>query len=263
MRGIQNLVLYNLLWSTLLCLMSTSLAAEQSRWDMREQDTVSVEFVEVAGPPWPDSVGLPVYIWADDTLGGFSLSFRSSDERLQVSSFSTEGSIFDLPGGVWTGPVLDLAENSIGFGFFNSQANWQTNPQGLIATIYFQIDPALPPGTEIDIDSTFIAPALYFELTTVVNSFAHAVRPAPFANRGGANIIFPEFQYVCGDADGSGTVNITDAVFLITFIFAGGPAPGPYLAGDANCDQTVNVTDAVYIINYIFGGGPAPCANCP
>jgi hypothetical protein len=69
--------------------------------------------------------------------------------------------------------------------------------------------------------------------------------------------------YVCGDADGNELVNISDAIYLIDYIFVGGPAPDPYESGDVNCDATVNVTDATYIIAYIFGGGPAPCAECP
>lgn len=35
------------------------------------------------------------------------------------------------------------------------------------------------------------------------------------------------------------------------------------VCGDVNCDEKVNVSDAVYIVNYIFKGGPAPCAGCP
>jgi hypothetical protein len=34
------------------------------------------------------------------------------------------------------------------------------------------------------------------------------------------------------------------------------------LVGDANCDSTVNISDAVYLIAYIFSGGPAPCGGC-
>ena len=66
----------------------------------------------------------------------------------------------------------------------------------------------------------------------------------------------------CGDADGNGMVNISDAVYLINYIFAGGPPPNPYEAGDVNCDETVNISDVVYLINYIFAGGPEPCAEC-
>ncbi len=69
--------------------------------------------------------------------------------------------------------------------------------------------------------------------------------------------------YVCGDADGSAAVNISDAVYLINYIFSGGPAPTPLLSGDADCSGSLNISDAVYLINYIFSGGPAPCSNCP
>jgi subtilisin family serine protease len=78
-------------------------------------------------------------------------------------------------------------------------------------------------------------------------------------NSGCINIGLP---YICGDADGSGIVNITDAVYLIAYIFAGGPAPDPLAAGDVDCNGFANISDAVYLINYIFGGGPAPCASC-
>jgi agmatine deiminase len=68
--------------------------------------------------------------------------------------------------------------------------------------------------------------------------------------------------FVCGDADGSGSVDISDAVSLIAYIFSGGPAPNPLTAGDGDCSGSVDISDAVYLIAYIFSGGPAPCASC-
>lgn len=68
---------------------------------------------------------------------------------------------------------------------------------------------------------------------------------------------------VCGDANCDGVANITDVVYLISYIFAGGPAPFPIESGDVNCDGIANITDGVYLIAYIFAGGPAPCADCP
>jgi hypothetical protein len=62
-----------------------------------------------------------------------------------------------------------------------------------------------------------------------------------------------------GDADGGGAIDISDAVFLISYIFSGGPAPNPLYAGDPNCDGSVDISDAVFLIAYIFSGGPAPC----
>jgi len=71
-----------------------------------------------------------------------------------------------------------------------------------------------------------------------------------------------EFEYLCGDANADAAADISDAVYLIAFIFAGGPAPNPPIAGDANCDGMVDISDAVYLIAYIFSGGAAPCAGC-
>lgn len=63
----------------------------------------------------------------------------------------------------------------------------------------------------------------------------------------------------CANANGDEAVNISDAVFIINYIFAGGIPPYPYSMGDANCDGDVNISDAVWIINYIFTGGYEPC----
>lgn len=66
-------------------------------------------------------------------------------------------------------------------------------------------------------------------------------------------------EYICGDADASGGVDIDDVVYLIAFIFSGGPEPVPYESGDADCSGIVDIDDAVWLINYIFSGGNAPC----
>ncbi|NIP44645.1 MAG: hypothetical protein GWO41_13885, partial [candidate division Zixibacteria bacterium] len=65
--------------------------------------------------------------------------------------------------------------------------------------------------------------------------------------------------YICGDANADETVNVSDAVAIINFVFAGAGAPDPIESGDTNCDNSVNVSDAVMIINYVFIGGNTPC----
>ncbi len=66
-------------------------------------------------------------------------------------------------------------------------------------------------------------------------------------------------DWICGDADASGAVDIDDVVFLIQYIFAGGPAPVPLESGDTDCSGNVDIDDVVYEIVYIFSGGPEPC----
>lgn len=66
-------------------------------------------------------------------------------------------------------------------------------------------------------------------------------------------------ESLCGDADGSEEIDIDDVVYLINYIFAGGPEPAPYEAGDADCSSGVDIDDAVYLISYIFSSGNEPC----
>ncbi len=67
----------------------------------------------------------------------------------------------------------------------------------------------------------------------------------------------------CGDVNYDQMTNISDAVYLISYIFVGGPPPVDLADGDVDCNGLVTVSDAVFLINYIFAGGSAPCANCP
>ena len=68
-----------------------------------------------------------------------------------------------------------------------------------------------------------------------------------------------EYVNFCGDCDGSESVDIDDAVYLINYIFSGGPPPDPYENGDVDCSGSVDIDDVVYVIGYIFSGGYMPC----
>ena len=70
---------------------------------------------------------------------------------------------------------------------------------------------------------------------------------------------YPACYVINGDANGSGEIDISDAVYLISYIFAGGPASVTVAAGDMNCDRGVDISDAVTIISFIFSGGAGSC----
>jgi len=61
-----------------------------------------------------------------------------------------------------------------------------------------------------------------------------------------------------GDVNGDVVINSADIVYLINYLFKGGPPPEPLQVGDVNCDQVINSSDVVYLINYLFKGGPPP-----
>ena len=96
-----------------------------------------------------------------------------------------------------------------------------------------------------------------FAESMMVDTLGNAIRPVVL---GGTITVLPR---PCGDADKNGIVTISDAVYLINYIFSGGPAPNPLLSGDADCSGFVTISDPVYLINYVFSGGPAPCTGCP
>jgi hypothetical protein len=76
-------------------------------------------------------------------------------------------------------------------------------------------------------------------------------------NVDGINIDLPSVQV--GDVTGEGTIDVTDVLFLINYLYIDGPAPVPLMTGDANCDGRINITDVIHIINYLYIGGPSPC----
>lgn len=68
-----------------------------------------------------------------------------------------------------------------------------------------------------------------------------------------------------GDIDGDGDPIITvfDMIYLIDFIFRGGPPPSCDAASDVNADNnTADLIDLTFIIDRIFRGGQAP-GSCP
>jgi len=66
----------------------------------------------------------------------------------------------------------------------------------------------------------------------------------------------------CGDFNGSGGINIADAVYVINYIFSEGLPPFDDHGGDVNCDNACDVSDVVYLLQYLFAGGAAPCDGC-
>jgi hypothetical protein len=65
-------------------------------------------------------------------------------------------------------------------------------------------------------------------------------------------------NFLRGDVDGNYTYTMNDVVFLIRYLYRGGPAPVPISAGDADMNGLVNVADATYMINFLYRYGPRP-----
>lgn len=66
----------------------------------------------------------------------------------------------------------------------------------------------------------------------------------------------------CGDANHDTNVNISDVVYIVSYLFKGGPPPNPMAAGNVNCDASVTISDVVFLVNYLFKAGHVPCYSC-
>jgi hypothetical protein len=60
-----------------------------------------------------------------------------------------------------------------------------------------------------------------------------------------------------GDANDDGTLNISDGIFVLGFLFGGTTAPGCMESANSNDDLNVDLTDGIYVFNHLFLGGPA------
>jgi hypothetical protein len=158
-----------------------------------------------------------------------------------IAAFNTSGGILCQPG--FSGLSMNCND-----AYGNLQFNYQGVDSFLTSTYNnFSADPLFCSVGLGDLGLLFDSPCVYN------NSPCAALIGA----RGGFCTV------VCGDVNNSWAVTISDVVYLINYIFAGGQPPTSLWHGDANCNGVINVSDVVYEIAYIFAGGPAPCDNCP
>jgi hypothetical protein len=66
-----------------------------------------------------------------------------------------------------------------------------------------------------------------------------------------------------GDVNQNNSINSADVVYLMNYIFKGGPDPLPCPAnGDVNCSYSIDSADLIHMVNWVFRGGPPVCDEC-
>ena len=72
-------------------------------------------------------------------------------------------------------------------------------------------------------------------------------------------------DFLCGDMDNSGGIDIADLVYIVDYMFNQGSEPIPYLCV-ANVDgeggEAIDIADLVYLVDYMFNQGPVPVDTC-
>ena len=67
-------------------------------------------------------------------------------------------------------------------------------------------------------------------------------------------------DFIRGDSNSDGEVNISDAQYTLRWLFLAGSEPDCLAAADTNDDESVDISDAINTLDYLFLGGfqPAP-----
>ncbi len=220
-----------------------------------------------------DSITIPVFLWNDYPLGGFSLGFRHDGTGVKFGgnwrpALRSEGGIFTEAQAeeiLYAVPACakqsgDCNSAMIGWVDMSGIRPVPANTSGratLLGDMYLKL--IAPSSQVVTIDSAFYPPAGYFWL--VSNYSIRPVKSAPnFQPCSGITITGSLID--CGDVNGDGVVNLADIVYLLYYLFANGSAPVTPEAGDVNCDGRMNIGDVMYMVNYVFRGGFAPCMMC-
>ncbi len=72
-------------------------------------------------------------------------------------------------------------------------------------------------------------------------------------------------RFIRGDTNNDGKVDISDAAYLLSFLFNGGAKPSCYEVGDINDDTAQDISDAIFLLHFLFIGDsqlPAPYPVC-
>lgn len=70
-------------------------------------------------------------------------------------------------------------------------------------------------------------------------------------------------QFIRGDTDGNGEINISDPIYSLAYQFAGGPCPPCFDADDVDDSGEIDISDPIYSLNYQFADGPEPLSPFP
>jgi len=62
-----------------------------------------------------------------------------------------------------------------------------------------------------------------------------------------------------GDASGDMLISLDDIIAQIIYLFKGIPISGSPAYADCNCSGSLTLSDVIYLVNYIFKSGPLPC----
>ncbi len=135
-------------------------------------------------------------------------------------------------------------------------------PRGELTPVEFEVT-AIDDCGDVEMDSSHESGAGFPVGETVVRVTARDTAGNSSACEFVVRVEPAGVEFRRGDANDDRSVNISDAVQILNYLFADGLPPPCPDAADSNDDHSVNISDAVQILNYLFADGSAPPAPGP
>lgn len=207
--------------------------------------------------------------------GGWTISMTTSGPCSIVSATTAEtvaAAVTDTPPGFRDDSRLGFERTELTTGPGNEGAVSVVvlGPRGRIT---------LPPGNHLvlspvlEVSATGTCRVLYQDglqgagtpIINAVDTGAGALGPLDSSDTAETSITITGVRFARGDADADGSINLTDAIVVLGFLFLGTRMPECMDAADADDDAGDNLalTDAIVILSWLFQGGPAPPEPTP
>lgn len=210
-----------------------------------------------------------------------SPTFPTTTDSGFVMAFSTDPAIVEVTEVSATGPLELVCGNPWEFFIVNY------DPPGCLGGVTIQV----LYGTLCDVWTTFeeSTPMISIALEAVSSALVGASQPlvtsliwtdaCGFDNQlfSGGGPILPSYddatltftpvdpvEFRRGDSNVDGSIDISDAMTILSYLFLSATSPPCLLAGDVNGDGgSINIADGTYLLAYLFASGPPPAPPFP
>lgn len=199
---------------------------------------------------------VPVKIKNQTEIGGYNIPILFDNTHVTYSGYSLEGTLSEG----WTGDDTVFNGSQVAIGFIDGTGA-NPIPSGTDDVLFSLIFLSNSPINEICEFELFLDTTLTENINYHLAFSDNSIPPQEFVPVVQIDSLHIN-NYIPGDANHSGGVNILDATTLICYLYKGCPELDCPDAGDAKGDCSINILDVTYLINYLYKGGPAPVCGC-
>ncbi len=196
---------------------------------------------------------------SDIPLYGYSFGLLFDPTILSVTEVTWEGALATEP--AFFRGMFDNSSGRIGYGCVLAYGPGFENviPAGqdiALARIVVDVAPGIDTITVLAFGEPLVAPGRPVKnVITTGQGFSEFPALTP-----GTLTIAPRETgvetFIRGDSNSDGRVDLSDAVSVLDFLFAGREPSRCFDAMDGNDDGHVDLSDSIFVLGFLFGGGP-------